>query len=549
MFAALSFPLLHEGRLARLATFIATLTIVVLGLSAVANAAAPPAGTDGRIPTVPSSTLPAGQAHRHPYGALLEQKHMHVLLPSRRLTATLPSSVNLSAWAVPVGNQGPVGSCATWAIVYALVGWYQNHGGLQSHLLNPMSVYSQVHVNNSTDPKTGYGGGSYPDVVLADLTNRPLNGAIAGADTMAHYSHNAWDWQDTPNASERSNALNHEITGFNSVLPNTPITGAQRQAYIQAALANGTPVAIGFRIRGTSFQTRSPSDYVYSDTTGADQGGHEVLALGYSSTGLWIQNSYGTGWGNGGYGYLSWAVVQQDVNSAYVISGLAAGADPAQVDVTQHFAQQQVSNGVVPVTFNWSTDPAAVGYNVWLKTDNGAWVATNTALQAGTQSTLQLSTGHSYQVLVSATDKLCDTQFGCAYDTTGYLYSATLTPGILDDAEFASIVGTPWTRYPLAGTNGGTYIAAQQAGAARTFTFTGTDAGLVAPTFSTAGSATISCDGLAPYTWNFNSATTVAGNLGPWCHWLQAGPHSMRVVVAGTSNTPWVGIDAFTYLA
>jgi hypothetical protein len=190
----------------------------------------------------------------------------------------------------------------------------------------------------------------------------------------------------------------------------------------------------------------------------------------------------------------------------------------------------------------------ARGYNVWVKTDGGAWVATSATQQTANQSTLNLAFGHSYQVLVSASDQDCDSLSGqCGNNTTGYLYSATVTPGVVDDASF-SIAGTPWTRYPLTGTYGGTYVAAQQAAASFTFNVTGTDAGMVAPTFSTAGTATISCDGANPYTWNFNSAATTTGYVGPWCHWVLSGSHTMKVTVTGGSATPWVGIDAFVYL-
>jgi hypothetical protein len=48
---------------------------------------------------------------------------------------------------------------------------------------------------------------------------------------------------------------------------------------------------------------------------------------------------------------------------------------------------------------------------------------------------------------------------------------------------------------PLADTFGGTYDASRTAGSSRTLTFTGSDAALASPQFSTACEATIYCDG------------------------------------------------------
>lgn len=516
-------------------TVLTVLSVVLATCFLVSSRAASAQGSAGDQASPLGIVLPAGHGAPHAYGQLVGKKPLHPLAPTRRLASTLPASVNLQSYSVPVGSQGKVGSCVTWAIAYAMMGWYQNYNGLQVHLLNPMSVYSQVHANTSTDPTVGYGGGSFPEDVLNDLAGRPVNGATPGADTMSHYSHHAWDWTDRPNSSEQANARQYEIAGFNSILSST---GPQTRLNIQNALANNRPVAIGFYIRGTSFGTLNAQSYVYSDTTNARHSSHEVLAVGYSSSGLWIQNSWGTGWGNAGYAYLSWSVVEADVNSAYTITGLAQGSDPARVDVTQHIAQQTLTNGAVPVTFSWS-DTFATNYTVWLKTD-GAWGAPVT--QTATQTTQLLLPGHSYQVAVLGSYGLCDVQTNyCSTIPTGYLFSSVVKPGVADDASLA--FGTGWTRY-------GSYTAANKAGTSFTLSFNtnGTDIGLVQATFTNGGYATIACDGAASYTWSFNSANQTNGAVGPWCHWPQAGLHYMTVTVSGTTGSPWVGIDAFAYL-
>jgi hypothetical protein len=41
--------------------------------------------------------------------------------------ASLPNSVDLSQWDPPVGDQGQVGSCVSWAVGYYYRYWLRNH--------------------------------------------------------------------------------------------------------------------------------------------------------------------------------------------------------------------------------------------------------------------------------------------------------------------------------------------------------------------------------------------------------------------------------------
>lgn len=515
---------------------------VVVAIVLVAAVAAAPLGRPSfaaAAPPMPKQVVSAtglGTARivHHALGGLRPTTHISAPAASPATLSSLPSSVDLTAYDVPVGNQGPPGSCVTWAIDYALFGWYEHRLGLQQRLLNPMFTYSQVHLTTSVD-----GGGSNPNTVLSYLQNQ-------GADTMSHYSHNAWDFLDKPSSAEVSSAAGYRISGYTPVLPNPlPTDVLTRAQDIEAALASGKPVAIGFTVR-PGFESLSKTNYVDNDTTGASPGGHEVLAVAYNQSGLWIQNSWGTNWGYNGYAYLSWAVVEHDVYSAYTINGLATGADPSQVDVKENFAvQHTVSSSTAPVTFSWpANDPSRVGFDVFLKTDSGAFVQLNSTPQSAAQTTLNLAFGHTYQVRVRAVDSLYDSRTGYrGTDYTGDFYSATVTPSSSDDTAFS--IASPWNRYPLTGTFGGTYVASKQSGASLTTTFTGRDVGLVAPTFASAGQATITCDGATPFVVNLNSASTTTGKVMTWCRWGQSGQHSMTVAVNGSA---WVGIDAFTYL-
>jgi Papain family cysteine protease len=270
-------------------------------------------------PALAASSSSGGMA-LHALGARLPTKQVDAVV--RKRDQVLPVSVDLSAYDVPVGNQGNVESCVTWAIDYAMLGWYSRQAGKPVQLFNPMYTYSQIHIS------PGDGGSSASDALNVAQTQ--------GNDSMAHYSHSTVDWFDTPNTSERANASNFRISGSQTLFSNTSGQGGgpAGQTMIQNALASGKPVAIGLPIRPGFDNMGHDVSAVDTDITGTIRGGHEVLAVGYDQNGLVIQNSWGTTWGfprngdSGGYGRLSWRVVWQDVFQANTISGLVADGPP-----------------------------------------------------------------------------------------------------------------------------------------------------------------------------------------------------------------------------
>ena len=102
----------------------------------------------------------------HPLGALPPTTTVPAPIPAAGASATLPESVDLTAWAVPVGDQGYIGSCVAWTIAHAMLGWYANREGVQPTLFAPMYMYSQINVGKDQ----GYDGGSRP-LVLKHINN------------------------------------------------------------------------------------------------------------------------------------------------------------------------------------------------------------------------------------------------------------------------------------------------------------------------------------------------------------------------------------------
>ncbi|RBD61215.1 peptidase C1, partial [Xanthomonas oryzae pv. oryzae] len=64
------------------------------------------------------------------------------LFGTESVSKPLPASVDLTKWAITPGSQGPVNSCASWAIGYTLTGWYANANKQAHKLFAPMYLYS-----------------------------------------------------------------------------------------------------------------------------------------------------------------------------------------------------------------------------------------------------------------------------------------------------------------------------------------------------------------------------------------------------------------------
>ena len=79
---------------------------------------------------------------------------------------------------------------------------------------------------------------------------------------------------------------------------------------IQQVLAQGKPVVIGMPVY-ESFETTGSDGMVPLPNTATEKllGGHAVVIVGYTDGQRWIvRNSWGTGWGDGGYCYLPFSL-------------------------------------------------------------------------------------------------------------------------------------------------------------------------------------------------------------------------------------------------
>jgi hypothetical protein len=102
---------------------------------------------------------------------------------------------------------------------------------------------------------------------------------------------------------------------------------------LAAVLAGGDDLWASFWVDSEAWQNRSLRDGVLPDYVQNDGSGHAVVLAGYrtvaGSKQFLIHNSWGTGWGQGGYAWMSEATVQRQIRSAYKVRVVGAQA-PSQ---------------------------------------------------------------------------------------------------------------------------------------------------------------------------------------------------------------------------
>jgi hypothetical protein len=133
----------------------------------------------------------------------------------------------------------------------------------------------------------------------------------------------------------------------------------------------------------------------------------------------------------------------------------------------------------------------------------------------------------------------------CAFTATGgATVGARFTTGRLYRASTARY-GQGWSTSPCPCYFGGTSSESTTAGAAATFTFTGRAVSLVSDRSPTGGSFTVYVDGVLSATRSDYSGSR-AGATVVWARtFSRPGPHTVRIVNAGTSGHPSVAVDGF----
>jgi C1A family cysteine protease len=227
--------------------------------------------------------------------------------PLKSAMSTLPSEVDLRPWCSPMEDQGNLGSCTANAGV-GLMEYFQRRA-FGKHL-----DASRLFLYKVTRKLEGYQGdtGAYLRTTMKAIV-------LFGIPPTKYWPYNVADFDIEPPAFCYSFAQSYKATRYYRLDPlGQPPSDTLKM--VKTFLAAGLPSMFGFSVYSSIPDIgEGTGEIPFPQPGDGFLGGHAVVAIGYDDSkeiagkrgALLIQNSWGDYWGEGGYGWLPYAYVEQ----------------------------------------------------------------------------------------------------------------------------------------------------------------------------------------------------------------------------------------------
>jgi fibronectin type 3 domain-containing protein len=215
-------------------------------------------------------------------------------------TDALPAHVDLSARMPTPGHQGAIGSCGAWAAAYALRSYQENvergwGADAPSELFSPSFLYNLF--------SDGEDRGSHFPGLFALLQKR-------GCATLATMPYTE-DVSVRPSDEALREAATYRIVSYSRLDPS-------KLEAIRAVLAGGQPVVFGAMVYEDFLHYDGG---IYTRGTHEEYGRHGMILTGYDDRrgAVKLMNSWGTGWGEGGYAWMSYETFRETAFEAFTV--------------------------------------------------------------------------------------------------------------------------------------------------------------------------------------------------------------------------------------
>lgn len=239
--------------------------------------------------------------------------------------AFTPNVVDLRAQGLdgPIKDQRQTGVCFAFALTSVLESSLRKQG--RADVLSPLHV---VAADAWDDLWTGK-----PREAITQEFNWPYDPIkacklLTNADSCEQsYGVSVNSWQSDPvivAERNRVRSLGVAWTGRAQLLKNHPVD------QMVTALASGREVYVSIEIDSASWGWRGVKGGVLPEYSRADRGGHAVAIVGYrafdTERQFLIHNSWGRGWGENGYAWISERGLRAHLMSAYLVDAIIGNA-------------------------------------------------------------------------------------------------------------------------------------------------------------------------------------------------------------------------------
>ncbi len=265
---------------------------------------------------------------------------------------------NSGNFVTPVRNQGGCGSCwafATTAALESSVLRAENTPGVDLNLSEQVLVSCGTSGSNDA----GSCGGGRIDYASDYIQNIGLP-----LETCYPYTGGNGSCGSACSSYQTST---YQIAGWAYVTTDTAVTVSA----IRDALVSYGPLVTTMEVYEDFY---SYSGGVYSYATGADEGGHAVLIVGYSDAGQYfiVKNSWGAGWGESGYFRIAYSQISSVVEFGYWTIRYTGSSCSYSITPPSQSLSRTAGSGSVTVTTQSGCAWTAASNAGWITVSSGA---------------------------------------------------------------------------------------------------------------------------------------------------------------------------------
>ena len=210
--------------------------------------------------------------------------------------ARLPASVDLRAAWWSINDQEDTGSCVGWATADGVLRWHMTQAGKigQKDLLSPRHIWMASKETDSITarPETFIEGAGTTLKAAVDVARK--QGVALMADLPFHIQTKMYTGNEN---TFYASCAQRKVAAYANLLLNT--------ANWKTWLATGGPILAAFNVDSSWDNAAANAGNIDVFKPNTVRGGHAICIVGYRADGRFIvRNSWGTGWGVNGFGYL-----------------------------------------------------------------------------------------------------------------------------------------------------------------------------------------------------------------------------------------------------